>query len=96
MVSPLRTDQKEPKLLVRQDSSVLVPAVTGLSQLVWNRCYVPLTSDPKITWRVLWGLWDLPPKSSRPRRPGAGANGKGLRPWSGGFSASLLAGSGPA
>ena len=42
------TDQKEPKLLVRHDSYVLAPAVTGMSQLVWNRCCVPLTSDPKI------------------------------------------------
>ena len=50
------TDQKEPEPLVRQGSHVLAPVVTGLSQLVWNRCCVPLTSDPKIVWRVLWGL----------------------------------------
>jgi hypothetical protein len=42
------TDQEEPELLVRQGSCVLSPAVTGLSQLIWNRCCVPLTSDPKI------------------------------------------------
>jgi hypothetical protein len=49
------TDQKEPELLVRQDSCVLAPAVTVPSQFVWNRCCVPLTSDPKIMCRVLWG-----------------------------------------
>jgi hypothetical protein len=25
--------------------------------LDWNPCCVPLTSDPNIEWRVLWGLW---------------------------------------
>lgn len=65
------TDQKEPKLLVWQGSRVLTPAVTGLSQLVWNRCCVPLTCDPKIVWRVLWGPWDhLPSLCSR--WPGVG------------------------
>ena len=42
------TDQKEPEPLVRQGSYVLASAGTGLSWLVWNRCCVPLTSDPKI------------------------------------------------
>jgi hypothetical protein len=55
------TDHKEPKPLVRQGSRVLAPAVTCLSQLVWNRCFVPLTSAPNIAWRVLWGPWDCPP-----------------------------------
>jgi hypothetical protein len=55
------SDQKEPKPLISQGSRVLAPAVTGLAQVVWNRCCVSLTSDPKIEWRVLWGLWDLPP-----------------------------------
>ena len=32
------TVQKEPESVVRQDSSVLVPAVTGPSQFVRNRC----------------------------------------------------------
>ena len=42
------TNQEEPETLVRQGSRVFALAVTGLSQLVWNRCCVPLTSDPKI------------------------------------------------
>ena len=42
------TDQKEPKPLVRLDSCVLAPAVRMHSQLCWNRCCVPLISDPKI------------------------------------------------
>ena len=48
MVSPLRTDQKEPKLLVRQGSCVRVPAGPRHSWWCWNRCCVLLTSDPKI------------------------------------------------
>jgi hypothetical protein len=55
------TDQKVPKLLVRQCSWVLVLAVTGPLRLVWNRYCVPLTIDPKIKWRVLWGPLDHPP-----------------------------------
>jgi hypothetical protein len=42
------TNQKEPELLVRQGSCVLASAGTGFSGLLWNRCCVPLTSDPKI------------------------------------------------
>jgi hypothetical protein len=71
-----RTDQKEPEPLVRKVFGVLVPAVTGLSQLDWN-WRVPLTSDPKITWRVLWGLWGCLPIPC-PRWPSASADRKGL------------------
>ena len=42
------TNQKEPKLLIRQGSCSFAPAVTGLSRLFWDRCCIPLTSDPKI------------------------------------------------
>jgi hypothetical protein len=62
-------------MLVRQDSRVLAPAVTGLSSLDWNQCYVPLTSDPKFMWRVLWGPWDCW-QSSHPRGPRADADRK--------------------
>jgi hypothetical protein len=37
-----------PEQLARQGYSVLAPAVTGPSELNWNRCCVQLTSDPKI------------------------------------------------
>jgi hypothetical protein len=40
--------RREPKSLVRQSSCVLASAVTGPSRLFWNRCCIPLTSDPKI------------------------------------------------
>jgi hypothetical protein len=39
---------KESQPLVGQVSCVLVPAHTGHSRLFWNRCCVPLTSDPKV------------------------------------------------
>ena len=39
--------------LVRWGSFVPVPAGTRPSGIFWNRCCVPLTSDPKIEWRVL-------------------------------------------
>ena len=47
---------KEPQLLVGQVSCVPVLAGTSPSQLFWNRCCVPLTSDPKILG-VLGHLW---------------------------------------
>jgi hypothetical protein len=34
-------------------AELLAPTVTGPSWLVWNRCCIPLTSDPKIAW-ILW------------------------------------------
>ena len=68
------TDQKGLEPLVRQVFCVFA-AGTSLSQLVWNRCCVPLTSDPKIMWRVLWGPWDHSP-SLHPRWPRAGTDGK--------------------
>jgi hypothetical protein len=34
--------------------------VSGPKRLDWNRCCVPLTSDPKIVWIVLWGPWGCP------------------------------------
>ena len=43
----ISTNQEEPKLLVRQGSCVLAPAVTDPSRLVWDRC-VQLTSNAKI------------------------------------------------
>jgi hypothetical protein len=39
-------------------------AVSGPTQLDWNRCCVLLTSDSKIEWRVLWGLWGCLPSLS--------------------------------
>jgi hypothetical protein len=75
------TDQKEPEPLARQGSRVLDPAVTGPSELFWNRCCVLFTSYPKIEWRAFWGPWDHLP-SLCPRWPGAGDQ-KGLE--SGGF-----------
>jgi hypothetical protein len=50
-------------------------AGTGSVWLDWNWSCVPLTSDSKIAWRVLWGLWDCQP-SLCPRWPG-GADRKG-------------------
>ena len=47
---------KEPQPLVAQVSFVSVPAGTSHSRLFWNRCCVPLTSDPKILG-VLGLLW---------------------------------------
>ena len=51
--------------LVNADQNGVVPlvrplfvfpsAVSGSAQLDWNRCYVPLTSDRKIEWRVSLG-----------------------------------------
>ena len=55
----------------------------------WNRCCFPLSSDPKIEWRVLWGLWDFPP-SSCPRYPELMLTRRDLCPCSDGLSASLL------
>jgi hypothetical protein len=93
MVSPLvcskprcnSTYQKEPEPLVRQGSLVLAPAVTGPSQLVWNRCCVPLTSDPKILYMLghlqhgeSSGDRGNHPLSSCPRWPRAGADLKEL------------------
>ena len=46
--SYIPTDHKDPEQLVRQGSCVFTPTVTRPSQMVWNRCCVPLTSDPKI------------------------------------------------
>jgi hypothetical protein len=73
------TDQKEPESLLRQGFLVLAPTVTGPSQLFWNRCCVPLTSDPTISWRALWGPWGNP-VSSCPRWPGSDADWKRLEP----------------
>ena len=91
------TNQKELKVLVRQGSCVLTPAVTDLSPLVWNRCCVPLTSDPKILG-MLGHLQrgessgDLG-KFSRVLTqcgPVLVPTGKDLCSWSGGFSVSLM------
>ena len=67
-----------------QGSCALASAVTGPSQLVWNRCCVPLTSDPKILGMLgvhgvesPLGIVGL---SSHPWWPGTGANQKGRQP----------------
>ena len=83
------TDKKEPEPLVRQGTCVPAPAVTGPSQLVWNRCCVPLTSDPKFVWRVLWRSWDCP-SSSCPCDLELVPTRRDLSPWSGRFSTFLL------
>jgi hypothetical protein len=41
-------DWKEPELLVRLSSCVCAPADLRHHWLCWNRCCVPLISDPKI------------------------------------------------
>jgi hypothetical protein len=42
------TDQNQPQSLVGWVSCVPVPAGPSPSGLFWNRCCIPLTSDPKI------------------------------------------------
>jgi hypothetical protein len=41
------SDSNEPQQLVRQVFFVPVPAGTRPSGIFWNRCCIPLTSDPK-------------------------------------------------
>ena len=69
---------KEPHLLAGRVSCVLIPAGPSPSGLFWNRCCVPLTSDPK-TLGVLGCLQHGESSgdcllSSCSMWPGAGAN----------------------
>ena len=97
------TDHKEPEQQVRH-SCVLALTVTGPSPLVWNKCCILLTSDPKILGMLehllsgesfrycgspLGTLWDC--------RQVHGQSGqeleqtrRDLSPWSGRFPGSLL------
>jgi hypothetical protein len=65
------------------------PAGTDLSCLIWNRCYIPLTSDPKITWRVLWGHCGTIHWDHNQGDPELVSIGMDLSPLSGGLPASL-------
>jgi hypothetical protein len=48
------------------------PVTIGMEQMLCS-------TDPKIMWRVLWGLWGFL-SILHPRLPGAGADRKGLVP----------------
>jgi hypothetical protein len=51
------TDWKEPNPLAERGSCVCAPAVPRHLQFCWNRCCIPLTSDPKMLGMLghLWG-----------------------------------------